>query len=66
MSAEQLARRMKISRSKLYSQAVEEFISDHKSLKVKEKLDEVYGKERSSLDPALLKMQELSLPKEQW
>ena len=57
---------MKIPRSRLYTKAVEEFVLEHRFSNVKEKLDEVYGKEIFTPDPLILKMQELSLPKEIW
>ncbi len=33
---------------------------------VKEKLDDVYASENSSIDPALLNAQALSIPDEEW
>ena len=66
ISAERLAKRMKIPRSRLYTKAVEEFVLEHRFFNVKEKLDEVYGKEKSTLNPVILKIQELFLLKDSW
>ena len=38
----------------------------HKSTRVKETLDAIYATEDSHLDPALMALQALSLPKEDW
>jgi hypothetical protein len=55
-----------MSRSEFYAQAVAAFIKSHKSQRVKETLDAIYMAEDSRLDPALLTLQALSLPKEEW
>jgi metal-responsive CopG/Arc/MetJ family transcriptional regulator len=65
-SAERMSRRLRISRSRLYALAVEEFVKSHERKGVKEALDEIYSSERSELDPVLAKMQVLSLPQEDW
>jgi len=60
--AEKTARKMKLSRSELYSQALAEFLSKRQSEKVTQALDEVYELESSSLDRLLEMMQRSSLP----
>ena len=65
-SADRMARRMRLSRSRLYATALREFFQRHRADRVREKLTEVYGKEGSSLDPVLRSMQSLSLPREEW
>ena len=65
-AAEELSRRLGMSRSELYSQAVAAFIASHRSTGVREKLDAVYGEEDSALDPVLAHWQALALPREDW
>jgi hypothetical protein len=65
-AAEELSRRLRMSRSELYSQAVAAFIASHRSAGVKEKLDAIYGEEDSALDPVLAHWQSLALPREDW
>jgi len=65
-AAEELSRRLGMSRSALYSQAVAAFIASHRSTGVREKLDAIYGEEDSALDPVLAHWQSLALPREDW
>lgn len=64
--AEQFAHRRNIARSTLFTAAVDEYIKHHKEDDVTRKLNEVYAKEDSSLDPVFARLQSLSLPKEEW
>ena len=66
--AEQLARRLRVPRSRLYATAIASFVKRHRSKGVTEALNEVYGdaKEDSNLDPVLQKLQERSLRREKW
>jgi hypothetical protein len=50
--AEAAARRLRVSRSHLYAKAIEEFLDRQRDLKVTERLNEVYSRESSKLDPA--------------
>ena len=63
-AAEHAASVMGISRSQLYTKAVEEFVSRHSREHVTERLDAVYGgaESSSSLDGRLEHLQRLSLP----
>ena len=68
-AAEQVALDMGISRSELYSKAVELFVARHENERVTERLDAVYGEAGSSsaLDGTLVTLQTLSLPTdEEW
>ncbi|MCH8150175.1 MAG: hypothetical protein IH987_19725 [Planctomycetes bacterium] len=56
-AAERTAKRLSMSRSQLYTKAVEAFLEAHKTEGVTEKLDEVYTAEPSRLDPVLSRMQ---------
>jgi metal-responsive CopG/Arc/MetJ family transcriptional regulator len=64
--ADCLAKRLQISRSALYTRAVEGYIDEHRRSRVREKLDKLYSTEPSGIDPATLKAQAASIPREEW
>lgn len=64
--AEQVAKRLRMSRSKLYATALTRFLNEHRSRSVTERLNEVYAQEKSQLDPGLHALQLQSLPHEDW
>lgn len=64
--AEKFAKRQKMSRSSLFTVAVDEYIHHHREDGVTQKLDKVYSNEKSSLDPVLSQLQMRSLPKGEW
>ena len=65
-AADELAERLGLSRSALYSQAVAEFLERHRSDGVTAKLNEVYSSTSSELDPVLAAMQVASLGESEW
>ena len=67
-SAEQLAARLRVSRSELYVQAVKAFLEEHRDDLITSRLNEVYspGTESSSLDPELASMQHRAISREKW
>lgn len=65
-AAEQLAKRLGMSRSELYASAIAEFIKQHRGQGVTELLNRVYSEEESALDPGLESLQSRSLPREKW
>ena len=65
-SADQLAKRLGMSRSELYSKAVSDYINAHKNEAVTKALNRIYAEEKSEIDPAINVMQLRSLPKESW
>ena len=65
-SADRLAKKMKMSRSELYARAVQEFVTEHARLNVREKLDQVYSTEPSTMDPALARTQAAVITREDW
>ena len=65
-SADSLAKRLGVSRSRLYATALTDFLSRHQGLQVKERLDAIYGKEDSAPDPDVMTLQVKSLPHEEW
>jgi len=65
-AAEELAKGLGMSRSELYSRALETFIRSHRGASVTEKLNEIYKDQRSELDPVIAAMQSASLPSDKW
>ncbi len=65
-AAEQTAKRLGVSRSELYSNAVRDYIESHIAEEITEKLNQVYCTEKSSLDPNLRSMQSSTLGREEW
>ena len=65
-AAESLAKRKGMSRSELFRVAVADYIETHKHDEVREALDKVYAEQPSHLDEELIRMQVLSLSKEDW
>ena len=55
-----------MSRSELYTQAIQKYIAKCRYAGVKEKLDQIYAAENSSVDPAILNAQAISIPREEW
>jgi len=64
--AESLARKLKISRSELFTEAVKVYLKENHVEDVTAKLNEVYEDASSNLDIDLLKAQTASLLKEEW
>ncbi len=64
--AERFAHGHCMTRSALFTVAVDEYIHHHREDDVTRKLDQVYATEDSSLHPVLAHLQSLSLPKEEW
>lgn len=64
--AESLARKLKISRSQLFTEAVKVYLKENHVEDVTAKLDEVYGNAESGLDKTIRNAQTASLPKEEW
>ncbi|HSF33786.1 MAG TPA: ribbon-helix-helix protein, CopG family [Candidatus Tectomicrobia bacterium] len=65
-AAESLAKRLGMSRSELFSRALEAYLEAHKHDRVRETLDAIYSQDASHLDATLAHMQWASLPKEDW
>jgi len=65
-SAEQLARKLDVSLSELYTIALTAYMNAHQKEDVTEALDRVYETESSSLDSELVKLQVASLGDENW
>ena len=65
-AAEKLAQRLSLSRSELYATAVAAYLVSRGGQDVTERLDAIYASEASSVDPVLAKLQNLSVPREDW
>lgn len=65
-AAEKLANRLGFSRSELYAKAVAEYLQKHRNDGVTKKLDEIYSKESSQLDPGLQALQSASIDEDEW
>ncbi len=65
-AAERHAKRIGISRSRLYAIALSEYLKTQRSKNVKEALDRVYSSQPSSVDPILDAMQQASIVREDW
>ncbi len=67
-AAEGLARRLGITRSKLYQEAVAAFVEKHEARAVTDALDELYGRKPdiATLDRCVEALQTLSLPEDDW
>jgi metal-responsive CopG/Arc/MetJ family transcriptional regulator len=65
-TAEKLANRLGKSRSQLYTQALDNYISKHQKDGVTEKLNEIYASTPSALEQGLNRLQLASLPREEW
>lgn len=64
--AEALARQLGLSRSELYTKALKAYLRKYNRNQILNKLNQIYSKESSELDPVLAKMQFMSLPLEDW
>jgi len=65
-TADRFARRQHVSRSALITEAVQEFLAHHRQDDVTEQLDCVYGQSESAVDPDIARLQERSVPREEW
>jgi metal-responsive CopG/Arc/MetJ family transcriptional regulator len=65
-AAETLARKLKKSRSQLYAEAIAEYVGARGATALTARLDAVYGKESSDVDPALKYAQLERLSREAW
>jgi predicted transcriptional regulator len=64
--AEVAARRLRVSRSKLYATAISEFLNRQQGSAVTERLNEVYARRPAKLDSAFNLAQMRSLEKDSW
>lgn len=65
-AAEELADRLGVSRSQLYTRALSDLLEQRREDWVTEELDRIYARQPSTLEPALARLQSASLPKDDW
>jgi metal-responsive CopG/Arc/MetJ family transcriptional regulator len=64
--AEMLAQQLGLSRSELYTKALQVYLRRYNREQILLKLNQVYSRESSELDPVMARMQFMSLPREDW
>ena len=64
--SERLANKLQISRSAVFAMGVQKLGEEIDDQEITRKLNEYYGQIRAELDPVIVKMAALSLPKEEW
>jgi metal-responsive CopG/Arc/MetJ family transcriptional regulator len=64
--AEAAARRLRVSRSRLYATAVAEYLERQQTGNVTERLNELYSRQPAGVDAALHRAQIKSLGKDSW
>jgi metal-responsive CopG/Arc/MetJ family transcriptional regulator len=65
-AAENMAKRLGMSRSELFTVAMSKYMKENKYQNVTESLNKIYSQNTNNLDTELLSMQLESLPKEEW
>ena len=65
-AAENLAKKMGVSLSELYTAALNAYVAEHQKENITETLDQIYAEEQSTLEPELVKMQVESLEGKEW
>jgi metal-responsive CopG/Arc/MetJ family transcriptional regulator len=64
-AAERVSKQLGMSRSQLFSRAVEAFVKEHRGVDVREALAALYGSEPSAIDPVIDELQAEAL-REDW
>lgn len=64
--SERLSKKLKMSRSAIFALGVKRLGEDYDDEQITERLNAFYGKEKAELDPVIVHMAALSLPKEEW
>ncbi len=64
--SERLAKKLKVSRSQVYAMGIRKLAEENDRKALIAKINEVCEKVDTSLDPVLMQMQVLSLPKDKW
>ena len=64
--AEAAARKLRISRSRLYGRAIAEFLCRRDANAITDRLNQVYSREVATIDPAFERAQLMSFDKNSW
>ena len=65
-SAETVSRKLKVTRSRLYANALADYVGKHHGRKITERLNNVHAADTSPLEPALRRAQKRVLSTEPW
>ena len=65
-SVDALARKLGLTRSRLVAEALAEYVAKHKTARITERLDEVYGGDESPLPEPLHQAQRRVLKSTEW
>ena len=65
-AAETLGKRLKVSRSRLYATALQDFVAKHQAKKITERLNAVYASGNSRVDRVTRRLQGRSLRGNEW
>lgn len=65
-SADALARKLGMSRSRLYATALAEYVAKHQAARVTERLDAVYGADLGGIDRGWTRAQARAVGREEW
>ncbi len=65
-SADSLAQKLGISRSRLYASAVAEYLAKHRGRNITRRLDKIYSTEDGRLDASMAALQSHTLRHEEW
>ena len=66
LAAENMAKRLGMSRSELFTAAMSEYMDSHKYQNITETLNKIYSQSSEKLDPNIAVMQMKSVFKEDW
>jgi len=64
--AEAIAQQLGLSRSEFYTRALQAYLKRYNRDQILRKLNEVYARESTELDPVMARIQLMSLPREDW
>jgi metal-responsive CopG/Arc/MetJ family transcriptional regulator len=64
--AEAIAQQLGLSRSEFYTRALQAYLKRYNRDQILIKLNQVYARESSELDPVMARIQLMSLPCEDW
>jgi hypothetical protein len=65
-AGERIAKRLKVTRSRLYTRALKAYVGRHGGQDITEQLNSIYAKDSSKLDPVLEAMSLEVLRREPW
>jgi len=64
ISADHVAKRLKMSRSELYTRAIKRYLAEIRHSGIREILDQIYSTDVEAVEPAVLEAQAASIPEE--